>query len=120
MKAIPRLPATSWQQWLDKGMVTFDVTDGPLPPREEGELSSSGVSGQSASDEVQKRDDYEGPQQLNPIHSPARSVNRSPIGSIHSHVHQDQTMDLKYRQCLQRPGDNMRSNVYSMRSKSRS
>ena len=85
MKAIPKLPATSWQQWLDKGMVTFDVADGPQPPMEEGELSTSGVSGQSASDEVQKRDDYEGPQQLNPIWSPARSVNRSPIGSVHSH-----------------------------------
>ena len=85
MKAIPKLPATSWQQWLDKGMVTFDVTDGPQPPMEEGELSTSRVSGQSASDEVQKRDDYEGPQQLNPICSPARSVNRSPIGSVHSH-----------------------------------
>ena len=85
MKAIPRLPATSWQQWLDKGMVTFDVSKGPQSSMEESELSTSGVSGQSASDEVQKRDDYEGPQQLNPICSPARSVNRSPIGSVHSH-----------------------------------
>ena len=85
MKAIPRLPATSMQQWLDKGMVTFDVADGPLPPMEEGELSTSGVSGQSAADEVQKRDDYEGPQQLTSISSPARSVNRSHTGSVHSH-----------------------------------
>ena len=30
MKAILKLPATSWQQWLDKGMVTFDVSKGPL------------------------------------------------------------------------------------------
>ena len=59
-------------------MVTFDVSNGPQSPMEESELSTSGVSGQSASDEVQKRDDYEGPQQLTPISSPARSVNRSP------------------------------------------
>ena len=52
---------------------------------EESELSTSRVSGQSASDEVEKRDGYEGPQPQNPIHSPARSVNRSPTGSVHSH-----------------------------------
>ena len=85
MKAIPRLPATSWQQWLDKGMVTFDVSKGPQSLMEESELSTSGVSGQSASGEVEKRDGYEGPQPQNPIHSPARSVNRSPTGSVHSH-----------------------------------
>ena len=61
MKAIPRLPATSWQQWLDKGMVTFDVSKGPQSLMEENELFTSGVSGQSASGKVQKKDDYEGP-----------------------------------------------------------
>ena len=85
MKAIPRLPATIWQQWLDKGMVIFDVSKGPRSSMEESELSTSGVSGQSTSGEVEKRDDYEEPQQQSPICSPARSVNRSPIGSIHSH-----------------------------------
>ena len=85
MKAIPKLPATSWQQWLDKGMVTFEVSNGPQSSMEESELSTSGGSGQGASGEVQKRDDYEGPQQQNPIHSQARSVNRSPTGSVHSH-----------------------------------
>ena len=85
MKAIPRLPATIWQQWLDKGMVMFDVSKGSRSSMEESELSTSGVSDQSASGEVEKRDGYEGPQQPNPIHSPARSVNRSPTGSVHSH-----------------------------------
>ena len=95
IKAIPKLPATSWQQWLDKGMVTFDVSNGQQSLMEESELSTSGVSGQGVSDEVQKRDDDEEPPQQNPIHSPVRSVNRSPIrsnrpnrsptGSIHSH-----------------------------------
>ena len=66
-------------------MVTFDVSKGPQSSMEESELSTSGVSGQSASGEVQKKDDYEGPQQQSPIHSPARSVNRSPTGSVHSH-----------------------------------
>ena len=46
MKAIPKLPAPSWQQWLDKGMVTFDVSKGPQSSMEESELSTSGVSGQ--------------------------------------------------------------------------
>ena len=85
MKAIPRLPATSWQQWLDKGIVTFDVSKGLRSSMEESELSTSGVSGQSASGEVEKGDGYKGPQQQNSIRSPARSVNRSPTGSIHSH-----------------------------------
>ena len=95
IKAIPKLPATSWQQWLDKGMVTFDVSNGQQSLMEESELSTSGVSGQGASDEVQKSDDDKEPQQQNPIHSPVRSVNRSPTrsnrsnrsptGSIHSH-----------------------------------
>ena len=85
IKAIPKLPATSWQQWLDKGMVTFDVSEGAQSPMEESELSTSGVSGQSAVDDVKKRDDDEGPQQHNPIRSPAKSVNGSPTGSIHSH-----------------------------------
>ena len=85
MKAIPRLPATSWQQWLDKGMVTFAVSKGPRSSMGESELSTSGVSGQSASGKVEKRDGYEGPQPQTPICSPARSVNRSPTGSVHSH-----------------------------------
>ena len=63
----------------------FDVSRGPQSSMEESELSTSGVSGQSTSGKGQKRDDYKGPLQPNPICSPARSVNESPIGSVHSH-----------------------------------
>ena len=95
IKAITKLLANYWQQWLDEGMVTFEAPDGPQSPKDESELLASGsrTPDQSVLNQTQEGQDntsihlgdgYNGLQLPAPTHAPAKSAKYLPSGSVHS------------------------------------